>query len=65
MQPGKPELATLKEPLSVVVKVRFPPELSRSSSSTSDGELTRVGTCGVENTGGPLVRPTSERFGNT
>ena len=25
-------------------------------TSTSDGELTRVGTLGVENVGGPLVR---------
>src|SRR6185369_6017821 len=32
---------------------------------TSDGELTLVGTFGVENTGGPLVRPTLESAGKT
>ena len=47
---------------AVVEKVR-PLVESRSSNATSDGELTRVGTCGVENVGGPLVRPTSEILG--
>src|SRR4029077_8439920 len=40
----------------------------RSSSATSDGELTLVGTFGVENAGtvsGPLVRPTLESAGKT
>ena len=43
----------------MVVKLR----LSHSSNSTSDGELRRVGTCGVEKGGDPLVRPTSEFVG--
>ena len=30
-----------------------------------DGEFTRVGTCDVENVGGPEVRPTLESSGNT
>src|SRR5690348_6987885 len=65
MPPGFTELLAVKEPIGVVVKVRLPLAESRSSNSTSDGELTRVGTCDVENVGGPLVRPTSERAGNT
>ena len=48
----------------LVVKVKSPGvELSRESSATSDGELTRVGTCGVGNVGGPLVRPTFDAAG--
>jgi hypothetical protein len=50
---------TLAEKLSV------PAAELRSSSSTSDGELTRVGTCDVEKVGGPLVRPTFESAGKT
>ena len=37
----------------------------RVANATSDGELTRVGTCAVENVGGPEVRPTSESSGKT
>src|SRR5262249_32015953 len=37
----------------------------RESNATSDGELTLVGTFGVENVGGPLVRVTSESSGKT
>src|ERR1700746_1908705 len=65
MPPGKTELAAVKEPKSLVWNVRLPLAVSRESSSTSDGELTPVGTCGVQKVGGPLVRPTFERFGNT
>ena len=49
--------------MPVVVKVRSPLAVSRSSNSTSDGELSRAGTCGVGNIGGPLVRPTSKILG--
>jgi hypothetical protein len=65
MPPGKTELAAPEEPRFVVVKLRLPLAVSRSSSSASDGEFTRVGTLGVEKVGGPLVRPTFERLGNT
>jgi hypothetical protein len=47
------------------LKMRFPLVVLRSSNSTSDGELTRVGTAGVLNVGGPEVSPTSESFGKT
>ncbi len=40
-------------------------EESRLSNATSDGELTLVGTFGVEKVGGPLVRFTSESAGKT
>jgi hypothetical protein len=40
-------------------------EISRSRNATSDGEFTLVGTLGVENVGGPLVRFTSESAGKT
>ena len=50
-------------PRSVVVKVEVAAGESRSSNATSEGELTRVGTCDVENVGGPLVRPMSEFVG--
>ena len=47
------------------VNVRLCAAALRSSNSTSEGELTRVGTCGVLNVGGPDVRPTSESLGKT
>src|SRR5262245_17008883 len=46
-------------------KLSEPSEDLRSSSASSDGELTLVGTFGVENVGGPLVRPTLESAGKT
>ena len=65
MPPGCTELSSVKLAFTrLVVKVRLLVE-SREPNATSDGELTRVGTCGVENVGGPSVRPTSESFGNT
>ena len=48
-----------------VRKESCPRPESRDLKATSDGELTRVGTCGVLNTGGPEVRPTSESLGKT
>ena len=60
MPAGCTVLSTLKLPKSVAEKVKLPATLSRSSKATSDGELTRVGTLGVENFGSPLVRLTSE-----
>jgi len=63
---GWTELAAVKlEFKTWVERLRLPADVLRSSNSTSDGELSRVGTSGVENVGGPLVRPTFERFGNT
>src|SRR6266446_10899998 len=47
------------------MKLSDPSENLRSSSATSDGELTLVGTFGVENVGGPLVRPWLESAGKT
>src|SRR5215471_6659178 len=47
------------------MKFSDPSEDLRSSSATSDGELTLVGTFVVENVGGPLVRTTSESAGKT
>src|SRR5437868_9931 len=47
------------------MKFSDPSEDLRSSSATSDGELTLVGTFAVENVGDPLVRPTSESAGKT
>jgi hypothetical protein len=41
------------------------PAPSRVVNATSDGELTRVRTIGVENVGAPDVRPTSESVGKT
>ena len=49
---------------TAVVNVRSIP-LDRDANATSDGEFTRVGTCGVLKFGGPLVRFTSESFGKT
>ena len=51
--------------ICVTVNDSVPPETLRSTNSTSDGELTRVGTCAVEKVGGPEVRPVSESFGKT
>src|SRR5947207_15720671 len=67
MPPGCTELSAVKVPRLVVVSVRLPGEglVSRSSNSTSEGELTLVGTWSVEKVGGPLVRETSESFGKT
>src|SRR5215472_13675024 len=50
---------------TIAAKPGDPAENLRSSSATSDGELTLVGTFGVENVGGPLVRFTSESAGKT
>ena len=64
--PGLTLLFAVKDALSTIgMKVKPPPRLSRVSNATSEGEFTRVGTCGVENNGGPLVRPTFESAGNT
>src|SRR5215467_12400690 len=65
--PGCTELSTEKLPRSEGVNDRLPGGglVSRSSNSTSEGELTLVGTWGVEKVGGPLVRPTSESLGKT
>ena len=66
MPPGWTEFLAVKLPCSVAVaKVRLPGAESRVSNATSDGEFTRVGTLAVEKVGDPLVRPTSESFGNT
>ena len=48
-----------------VWKLSDPEEESRLANATSEGELTLVGTWFVENTGAPLVRPTSESLGKT
>src|SRR5262249_29617927 len=55
------------ELITMAVKPGDPmgPENLRSSSATSDGEFTLVGTFGVENVGGPLVRFTLESAGKT
>ena len=59
MPPGWTLLLAVKDAAKVfVVKLNPEPELSRNFSATSDGELTRVGTCEVEKVGAPLVRPT-------
>src|SRR6266446_7063076 len=66
MPPGSTLLRVVKDPANTIVeKLNAPPELSRESNATSDGEFTRVGTMDVENVGGPLVRPTLESFGKT
>ena len=59
------ELRALKLAFSRVVENLRPLLASRSSNATSEGELTRVGTFGVEKSGAPLVRPTFESLGNT
>src|SRR5262249_7978270 len=66
MPPGLTLLFAVKlELITIAVKPGDPAENVRSSSATSDGELTLVGTFGVENVGGPLVRPTLESAGKT
>jgi hypothetical protein len=69
MPPGLTLLFAMKlELITIAVKPGDPAENVRSSSATSDGELTLVGTFGVENAGtvsGPLVRPTLESSGKT
>jgi hypothetical protein len=44
---------------------RLASALSRDAKTTSEGELTLVGTRGVENVGAPLVREPSESEGKT
>jgi hypothetical protein len=63
--PGKTLLFAVKLPRVDVWKFSSPAAESRLRSATSDGELTLVGTFGVENVGGPLVRLTSESLGKT
>ena len=66
MPPGRTLLLAVNElARTLVEKLSVPPVLSRESNATSEGEFTRVGTCGVENVGGPLVRPTLESLGKT
>src|SRR5262249_29171945 len=66
MPPGLTLLFAVKlELITMAVKPGDPAENWRSSSATSDGELTLVGTFGVENVGGPLVRFTLESAGKT
>src|SRR5579884_661544 len=66
MPPGRIVFKTLKLLLSVVTEnANSPATLSRLATATSDGELTRVGTCDVLNVGGPLVRATFESLGKT
>src|SRR5215467_2766714 len=65
MPPGWTLLAAVKLPKAEVWKLSDPEEESRLSNATSEGELTLVGTFGVENVGGPLVRPTLEPSGKT
>ena len=64
--PLRTELAAVKDGWMILgVNVKLFAEALRSSNATSEGELTRVGTCGVLNVGGPEVRPTSESLGKT
>src|SRR5262249_32656301 len=58
-------LFAVKFPRLLTVKLSEFEEEARLSNATSEGELTLVGTWFVENTGGPLVRPTSESLGKT
>src|SRR5690242_19421398 len=59
MPPSWTEFKTRKGPRSCAVTVRLPGNALLSKSATSEGELTRVGTCAVLNVGDPEVRPTS------
>src|SRR5262249_49900393 len=63
--PGWTLLFAVKFPRLLTVKLSEFEEEARLSNATSEGELTLVGTWFVENTGGPLVRPTSESLGKT
>jgi hypothetical protein len=66
MPPGLTLFIAVKLELrTIAAKPGDPAENLRSSSATSDGELTLVGTFGVENVGGPLVRFTFESAGKT
>jgi hypothetical protein len=66
MPPGLTLLFAVKlEFRTIDAKPGAPAENCRWSSATSDGELTLVGTFGVENVGGPLVRPWLESAGKT
>src|SRR5689334_10192829 len=58
--PGCTEFSTEKLAASTPVENERSPDvaLSRDANATSDGELTRVGTCDVEKVGAPDVRPT-------
>jgi hypothetical protein len=64
--PRSTELAAVKvASRTLAVNARFAAAESRSSNSTSEGELTRVGTWDVLKVGDPDVRPASESFGKT
>src|SRR5215475_14978977 len=66
MPPGWTLLLAVNDACTTIgMKLSDPSEAFLSATSTSDGELTRVGTLGVENVGGPLVRFTSESAGKT
>jgi len=62
-----PELRTIELALTATNLAEHRPYRLpfRSANATSEGELTRVGTCGVENVGAPEVRVTSESLGKT
>src|ERR1700730_329019 len=66
MPPGLTLLFAVKlDCRTIAAKPGDPAENWRWSNATSDGELTLVGTFGVENIGGPLVLPTLESAGKT
>src|SRR5215813_3947469 len=66
MPPGWTLLSAVKVALRTeLLNVNSPAALSRLAKATSEGELTRVGTCVVEKVGGPDVRPTLESLGKT
>src|SRR5215472_4321035 len=65
MPPGWTLLSAVKLALRTELVNVNPDPLSRLSKATSEGELTRVGTCEVEKVGGPDVRATLESFGKT
>ena len=66
MPPGSTEFSALKfAERSDVVKLSSAAPDALLRNATSDGEFIRVGTCGVENVGGPDVRATLESSGNT
>jgi hypothetical protein len=59
-------LLAVKVAASTSVEYRSDPSAaSTSENATSEGELTRAGTFGVEKVGDPFVRPTFESLGNT
>src|SRR6516164_9826965 len=66
MPPGWTLLDAVKIALRTeLLNVNPPAALSRLSKATSEGELTRVGTSGVEKSGDPDVRGTLESLGKT